>query len=176
MIHFSLPSSNQQSGKECGTYDPDTSIKYYYRNSEIEDCHSLAPRMCRQDAYEVLTATGSSPLEALLMSFEISYDCRSIIKNGEVMGMFGCSKMDDISGIPWLLSNGDFKGFRKKFLKEGKMWVESVQSQHKILFNYVHDQNSGAIKWLKFLGFKICREIPNYGFGKHDTFYEFFRV
>ena len=165
-----------QSGRECGTSGHGISTEYYYRNSELEDCHFLAPRMCRQDAYEVLTATGTSPLEALLMSFETSYDCKTIVRDKQVMGMFGCSRMDDISGIPWLLSDGNFTGFRKKFLREGKSWVDGIQNQHQILFNYVHDQNFNAIKWLKFLGFRFCREIPNYGFGKYDTFYEFFRV
>ena len=163
------------SGKVCGTYVP--SICVDYRPSQAQDCYEVADIICKQDAYEVLSSDGLSPLEALQISFETSYECNTIVKNGFIMGMFGCGYGGDkLYGVPWMLTNGDFRGFSKKFLKEAREWILKLSQRHLILYNYVHCENKKSIRWLKWLGFKFMREIPKYGFGKSDTFYEFYLV
>ena len=167
--------SRVQNGKDFGTYAHSTSAEY--RPSIKLDCYELAPRLCQRDAYEVLSSDGLSPLDALLMSLERSYECNTILRNGEPMGMFGVGYGGDtFSGVPWMLTDGDFQGFRKRFLKEGRQWIGNLKKRHQILFNYVHSENEDSIRWLKWLGFKFMRAIPNYGFGKSDTFYEFYLV
>jgi hypothetical protein len=175
MTPSSLVSFRVPNGKDYGISDHSTSAKY--RPSVKSDCYELAPRLCAKDAYEVLSSDGLSPLDALLMSLERSYECNTILRNGEPMGMFGVAYGGDtISGIPWMLTDGDFQGFRKRFLKEGRQWIGGLKKRHQILFNYVHQENEDSIKWLKWLGFKFMRAIPKYGFGKSDTFYEFYLV
>ena len=168
-------SSRVRNGKDSGISGPSTSAEY--RPSIKLDCYELAPRLCPQDAYEVLSSDGLSPLDALLMSLERSYECHTILRNGEPMGMFGVGYGGDtMSGVPWMLTDGDFQGFRKKFLKQGRQWIGNLKKRHQVLFNYVHSENTDSIRWLKWLGFKFMRAIPKYGFGKSDTFYEFYLV
>ena len=168
-------SSRVRNGKDYGISGPSTSAEY--RPSIKLDCYELAPRLCPKDAYEVLSSDGLSPLDALLMSLERSYECHTILRNGEPMGMFGVGYGGDtMSGVPWMLTDGDFQGFRKKFLKQGRQWVGNLKKRHQVLFNYVHSENTDSIRWLKWLGFKFMRAIPKYGFGKSDTFYEFYLV
>ena len=168
-------SSRVRNGKDYGISGPSTSAEY--RPSIKLDCYELAPRLCPQDAYEVLSSDGLSPLDALLMSLERSYECHTILRNGEPMGMFGVGYGGDtMSGVPWMLTDGDFQGFRKKFLKQGRQWIGNLKKRHQVLFNYVHSENTDSIRWLKWLGFKFMRAIPKYGFGKSDTFYEFYLV
>lgn len=175
MTLSSLAYSNQPSGKVCGTYVPNICVDY--RPSQLSDCYEVASIMSKKDAYEVLSSGGLSPLEALKFSFERSYECNTIVRNGEPMGMFGCGFGDhQLYGIPWMLTDGNFEGFKKRFLKEGRSWIEKLKNRHQILYNYVHDQNDDSIRWLQWLGFKFMRAIPNYGFGKSDTFYEFYLV
>ena len=168
-------SSRVRNGKDYGISGPSTSAEY--RPSIKLDCYELAPRLCPKDAYEVLSSDGLSPLDALLMSLERSYECHTILRNGEPMGMFGVGYGGDtMSGVPWMLTDGDFQGFRKKFLKQGRQWIGNLKKRHQVLFNYVHSENTDSIRWLKWLGFKFMRAIPKYGFGKSDTFYEFYLV
>ena len=175
MTPSSLVSSRVRNGKDYGISGPSTSAEY--RPSIKLDCYELAPRLCPQDAYEVLSSDGLSPLDALLMSLERSYECHTILRNGEPMGMFGVGYGGDtMSGVPWMLTDGDFQGFRKKFLKQGRQWIGNLKKRHQVLFNYVHSENTDSIRWLKWLGFKFMRAIPKYGFGKSDTFYEFYLV
>jgi len=175
MIHSSLAYSNQPSGKDFGISVP--SICVDYRPSEAQDCYEVAPIMCKRDAYEVLSSDGISPLEALQLSFETSYECNTLLRNGEPMGMFGCGYGEDkIYGVPWMLTDGKFKGMTKWGLVHSREWINKVKQRHQILYNYVHNENKQSLRWLKWLGFKFMRSIPNYGFGKRDTFYEFYLV
>jgi len=37
---------------------------------------------------------------------------------------------------------------------------------YKYLYNFVDKRNTKALRWLKFIGFNIIEEIPEYGYSK----------
>ena len=151
----------------------------HYRPSTINDCYALAPKMCKQDQREVMASGGHTPLEALLKSFEASYECNSIINDdGDMIGMFGVAKhplMPELYGIPWLLSDGTIHTIRRDFLTLSKQWIEKVSNRHRILFNYSDCRNSKAHGWLMWLGFKFINKVENFGKGE-KPFYLFVRI
>tara|TARA_B100000902_G_C26770699_1_gene650244 strand:- start:155 stop:559 length:405 start_codon:yes stop_codon:yes gene_type:complete len=121
--------------------------------------------MRKQDAFEVYCSHGVSPIEALRISFMNSHDCFTIIMNDEkIVGMFGVVQMDD-AGMPWMLSSDDLaeKQNAATFLPKGRAWVDSLKSQYKSLYNYVHADNTVSIRWLKWLGFDLNEEFVDWG-------------
>lgn len=166
-----------QSGKGSTICVPEEKVSYI-RNSVVEDVFDLAPKVCEKDQEEIWRSHKSTPIKSLTAGFYASEDVLTIIHQEEIKGMFGVNRstLDDRIGIPWMLTDGNFKGFELKFLREGRRWVDSLlTSDWDLLFNYVDIYNSNAIKWLKFLKFSFVRIIPEFGYAK-TPFVEFMRI
>ena len=117
-------------------------------------------------------------MDSLCAGFYASDEVHTIVHNGLIKGMFGVNKsmINDRIGIPWMLSDGDFKGLEITFLRTGKKWVDGLLSTNwDLLYNYVDVDNHNAIKWLKFLGFSFIRVMPNFGYAG-TPFVEFMRI
>ena len=150
-------------------------MTHHYRPSTIKDCLELAPNMRLQDVDEVKASHGWEPLKALEESFRLSQECNSIIhKDGSVVGMFGVSDQG-VYAMPWLLGADKMLETRHEFVPPAKAWVNEMSVQHPLLFNFVHEKNTIAIKWLKSLGFEFIRNFKEYGLGK-EPFIQFVRI
>lgn len=151
-------------------------MKGHYRPYKQEDIIAVAQTMCEADATEVLLSDGLEPLKALQRACRDSEEVNTIVApDGEILGMFGLSYMDDMTGSPWMLTSGKLSKYYMQFLRESKKWVAHANEQRPLLLNYVHVDNKNAILWLKFLGFKFVRMVDEYGVGK-APFYEFVRM
>ena len=173
----SLANSKVQNGKGSTTLGQEEKTSYF-RKSVIEDVFDLAKRVCPQDKEEIWRGSGSKPVDALCAGFYASDEVYTIVHDGLIKGMFGVNKsiINDRIGIPWMLSDGDFKGLEITFLRTGKKWVDGLLSTNwDLLYNYVDVDNHNAIKWLKFLRFSFIRVIPNFGYAK-TPFVEFMRI
>lgn len=150
-------------------------MTHTYRPTRIEDCHDLAPRMRSQDAKEVMASHGKDPLEALLESFNVSLECFTIIhEDGEIVGMFGLADCG-IFASPWLLGSDKLPETKRVMLPVSARWVEEKNTQHPLLLNFVHADNTVSMKWLKSLGFQFINLIQEFGTGK-EPFYQFVRI
>lgn len=130
----------------------------YYRPAVMEDCLELAPRMRQQDMEEVRASHGHTPVEALLNSYYYSDEVYSIIKDGEVIGMFGIAPLAYRLGCPWLLASDELPLIAREFIPISKEWINSLQSKYDVLTNYVHSKNTVSKRWLKWLGFNLLNE------------------
>lgn len=147
----------------------------HYRPYKDEDIAILASTMCEADILEIKLSDGFSPLQALTRACKDSQEVNSIISaDGELLGMFGLSYIDDLVGSPWMLSSGNLSKVYVKFLRQSRQWVEDANNRRGVLVNYVHSENENAIKWLRFLGFSFIRKVE-YG-ATNAPFYEFVRI
>ncbi|WP_144244313.1 hypothetical protein [Nitrincola sp. A-D6] len=127
------------------------------------------------DVREVYASTGMEPLTVLKGCFHASEECLSIINDeGQVVAMFGYSVLAEDLAAPWFLSSGGEAAFTKKFLREGRKWVQVVNKKYPLLTNFVDVRNKVAQDWLRFLGFTFLRTIP-YGVSR-KPFTEFVRI
>lgn len=148
----------------------------FYRASTVQDCEELAPRMREADAREVMASGGYTPLDALLVSLVNADETNTIIHEDKVIGMFGVGTCDESGmGIPWMLASEEINDISFQFLRESRYWIRRVQDKYPLLYNYVAAENTVAVQWLRFLGFKFIREIENFQDGGL-TFYEFVRI
>lgn len=147
----------------------------YYRPTLESDIEPLAAILREGDKKELQASSGKNPIEALTFCFNVSEECNSIIYDDKVIGMFGCSRINDEMGSPWLLGSDYIPEIRKAVLTVSKEWVQEKQKEYKILLNYIDKRNNYAFNWLKYLGFTFVQEIENFGV-EERPFIEFVRI
>ena len=145
----------------------------YVRIAKINDALELAPKMRDADVKEIKASDNSSPLEALILPFahEPPELCKtfSIIGTGKegVIGMFGVAPSTiEERGVAWMLASDELFNHTHRFLKECPYWVKEMGKGYKYLYNFVDKRNTHAVRWLKFLGFEVTAEEPQFGYGK----------
>ena len=150
-------------------------MTHHYRPARFEDCREIAPLMREQDVKEVMYSHGFSPLKSLQESYRLSQVHNSIIhEDGSVVGMFGVADAGAFAS-PWLLGTDKIIDTRKEFIPQAIEWVNRMSDKYPLMFNFVHEDNTVSIRWLKSLGFEFIKLDKEYGVGK-QPFYQFVRI
>lgn len=76
-------------------------------------------------------------------------------------------------GIPWLLGTDDAVRNKRVFINHSKQALEEMKSICPNLFNFVHEDNTVNIRWLKWLGFKFDEPEP---IGKNGAMFRRFYI
>ena len=146
-----------------------------YRPTQRDDIAALAPRLREQDRMELLAATGRDAATALTHSFDNSKRCWSMLRNGEVIAMFGVGHMRNRpqDGRIWMLGSDELFRQGRALLCDGPIWVREMMRGHTALGNFVDARDKSYIRWLKRLGFRFVRLHEKFGLEK-QPFWEFF--
>ena len=101
----------------------------HVRKAKLEDAVYLSEHMRPEDIKEIKISHNVKPLEGLLSSFQL--------KNTKVFAIIGtnkeCVAMFGISDCPF---------------------VNVLNEEYKIIYNWVHPDNWKTLKWLQFCGFQ----------------------
>jgi len=150
------------------------------RESTLQDATDMAPNLRAADVAELQASLGDlmDTEEILQVSIEHSDDPRTVELEGEPIAIFGV--VDSKEEIPkvgyvWLLGTNRIKDIRNQFLRRCKEQLSEQEKPYEVLTNFVDARNKVHIKWLRWMGFTIIREVENYG-AEGRTFYEFARV
>ena len=132
-----------------------------------EHALALAPIVRRADAEEVWAASRSTPEEALLRGLEYSLDPRAGLVDGTVACVFGVGQVTLASdwGIPWMLASPEVERHARAFLRLNLAYVREIRGQYRVLLNFVDARNTMALRWLRWLGFRVLPAVP---FGADD--------
>jgi len=143
----------------------------YYKTSTKDDLYYLAPRLRYEDKQEILALVGLTPIQALLMSFNMSETCFTIFNpKEEPVAIFGVTE----KGAVWLLATDNIIDVQIPFLKQSRDVVEFYNNKHPLLWNVVDCRNTLHIKWLDWCGFTFISKRKLGVLNKE--FYEFVRV
>jgi hypothetical protein len=148
--------------------------KPYVREASIFDCGKLAKVMRKEDQQELWFASRSTPLKSLFNGYQGNRCWTGVNTNEEIFMMFGVSRKDEFTGVPWMLASDDLKNVRRTFIKECGSYVEQMFEGYDVLTNHVWSKNEVHIKWLKWLGFKFLPAKPMGIDG--ELFYEFYKL
>jgi len=150
------------------------------RESTLQDATDMAPNLRAADVAELQASLGDlmDTEEILQVSIEHSDDPRTVELEGEPIAILGV--VDSKEEIPkvgyvWLLGTNRIKDIRNQFLRRCKEQLSEQEKPYEVLTNFVDARNKVHIKWLRWMGFTIIREVENYG-AEGRTFYEFARV
>lgn len=144
----------------------------FVRVAQRGDIDPIANNLCWGDSIEAL-ALATSNHGMLKSSFEESVEAHTIVLNGTPISMFGVVKHDLMSGdaIFWILSSEEIYRVSRKLLKNSKKFIDIWLQDNDRLYNYIHADNTRALRWAKFLGAKL-ELVPKYGVNGED-FYRF---
>ena len=147
-------------------------VKPHHRKSVLSDVVDLSPHLRKADKREVETL-GLTPETALCVGYIQSSVCRTIVNgDGEPVAMFGVVPSDKMSGIVWMLGSNLLLDIKTIFLKQCRHEVIQLNTLYPHLYNVIDSRNTLHIKWIKWCGFKIIKEIMI----NNTKFYEFCRI
>lgn len=136
------------------------------RPSTQADAVDLAPLMRPEDAQEVFSASGKSPLGALMAGLRESETCLTVEYDGKPAAMFGVvpgNIRDTALGYVWLLGSPAIEDFARDFLRESKDRLKELGEGYDVLTNYVDCRNQAHLRWLEWLGFEFGAVDEKYG-------------
>lgn len=131
-------------------------------NTEIrvatnEDLIALAADMRQADKDEVYASGGYSPLEALFDSAANSDFTHAILFNGQVGFVVG---VDGTHGVVWALTGNLVNKYPKEFARVTRAIVHGLSRKYPVLQNMVDARYSAALRWVRWLGFKVYPAVP----------------
>ena len=144
------------------------------RLATLEDVHSLTPRLRKADLREIEAVGRESPFEALLTGFNSPDPTYVAVDEDDVPHViFGTHPSHEpILGYVWMMASDDVNKYWVQLLRETKAWVDRLKGHYRVLSNCVHKDNTLHIRWLRWAGFSLLRELT---FNK-EPFIEFAKL
>ena len=137
---------------------------YIVRKTIKKDCKILAVKMRQSDKNEIWSSHTATPIEALEQGLNEAGDfCYTLLLNEEVVGIFGVNRVDNESGVVWLMGSNNMTSNKSGFYKVSKKYLRLFRKEFSLLFNYVDDRNKQTAKWLEKLGFSFIQQEPEFG-------------
>ena len=151
-------------GGNASPEKPENLMLYRVRKTKKQDCYELSERVREVDKQEIWSSGRYTPISALLKGFENSRDhCYTLLLSEKVVGIFGVSKVQEGTGIVWLMGSDDMTKHKKDFYKVSKKYLKLFLHEFKTVFNYVDERNSTTARWLQKLGFNLLKREPEFG-------------
>lgn len=126
-------------------------------HADISHAFRLAPKVRQADRDEILAASGSLPLRALVEGIKSSREAYTVLFHGEPCFIFGVVDLG-ATGAVWALGSDEVALFKRTFLRESRAWLEKLGEGFEYVGNLIDARNTVHIRWLEWLGFTFCEE------------------
>ena len=148
------------------------------RRSKVHDAPPLAAGLRPADLQEIKSHVGEDPvahIERSIMCSDPGYTILNAINIPvAVFGVIPDAREAGVGKI-WMLASDEFVSYRYLFLRHCRDWIERLQQEYSVLWNYIDARNTVHIRWLKWCGFIFIRSIAEHGV-ERIPFLEFERV
>lgn len=136
--------------------------------AEARHIPHLAKNMREADIIEVNCFTGD-PAKALFNGLMNDDHTFTLMDSMEVpYAMFGAGTVNKEAYI-WMLGTDDIVKYKRFFIKICRAWVNVLVNKYSTVFNFVHEDNKLAIRWLEWCGAVLGEEV----IVKNERFYQF---
>ena len=137
---------------------------YVVRKTKRNDCLILSKKIRKSDKDEIWSSHRATPIEALEQGLNESGDfCYTLVLNKEIVGIFGVNRVDNKSGVVWLMGSNNMTSNKSGFYKVSKEYLRLFRKEFDTLFNYVDNRNKQTSMWLEKLGFSFIKQEPVFG-------------
>lgn len=121
----------------------------------ISHCIRVAKYMREEEKREI-EATGESPEQAIIRSFNSSFWVRTgVDKHNQPLGITGLAYLDNKWVSPWLLCTADVLKYWRPFLRTCKKELIEIEEKYPNLINAIDMRYTKSIRWAEWLGFRI---------------------
>lgn len=144
------------------------------RRATTEDAVDIAKRLREADLKEIHAVGDSTPEESLLRGLSSPDPCYVAVDSAGIpQVIFGTAPSPDhFAGYVWMMATDEIKENWVQILRETRPWIGRIRGHYRLLTNAVHSENAVHIRWLRWAGFTIIREVTHNG----HTFYEFAKI
>ena len=131
----------------------------------LEHAEYVAKHIRFADREEIWASHKYTPERALITAIMHSQIAFAGKVNGEVVCVWGIHEESLMlsNATPWMIGTDKLDKYAKTFIQHCRPQAALLLSQYKYLKNYVDARNTRAIRWLKWLGFRIASEPEPYG-------------
>ena len=138
-------------------------MKMTTRPSVLADVSYIAYHLRPADVAELKASSGNDPLASISHGFEKSDNCTTIInEEGTPIGIGGVIPADGY-GVVWMVATPGIEECGTSLLRQSRPFMDKLQENYPILFNFIDDRNDLHKKWVKWVGFEFVKTIENYG-------------
>lgn len=119
----------------------------------------IAANLRQQDLDEI-EAMDSGP-DALSLSVKLSSHGYCIMdRNGEPCAMFGAAPhpLPGV-GVVWMLGTDGIRREATGIARRTRRYFNELNSAYSILFNYIDARNTVSLRWLRWGGFELLRDV-----------------
>ena len=129
---------------------------------------SLSQEAREIDREEVYYQSGMDMADALELSYSLSTVCKAGFLDDKLVNVWGVCLMnlEDGIGQPWMIGTDEVENATLPFLRNCCYYLNEMQQGYSSLYNHVYADNAIAIRWLKWMGFKMQDAAPYGPFGK----------
>lgn len=123
-----------------------------------EHIGAVAARVRQADRVELHLAACELPEETLQRALAASSLAWTGMIDGVPVCMFGVSPgviLGDV-GHPWMVGTDLVDRYPRTFLRRCKGCVKEMLAAYSTLENFAHEENTRALQWLIWLGFKVA--------------------
>lgn len=147
------------------------------RSSTIEDVDYLCTRLRESDVHEVYASHHYSPFMALYLSLYKSVIALTVEDHGIPLAMFGLNPETIMGsrGVVWLLASTDLNYRKVRFVRHTKKFIKLMMTNYTFIYNFVHENNTESIEWLRRSGAVIYEPRPYGVEGENFRFFYFER-
>lgn len=150
--------------------------KGYVRKADLQDVPKIVADLRPADRAE-LKAASPYPLGETL-KFGVTHGVCEVacLPDGTPVAIWGTTPTQDPDlGLVWMVATTRFSVLHRQFLRECRRGIDRIGRDYKALYNYTDARNTVHHRWLKWCGFTIIKEHPEFGV-EGRPFYEFVRI
>ena len=124
--------------------------------TELKHCAELAANLDEAGRNLIIDNWDIEPEDGITESFDMSPLCWTVLIDGKVAGMFGCT--DD--GNAWLTTAPAIEKAKLRFIRQSQKYIRQMAEYcGGGLVSYAYKDNELLIKWLKWSGFEIVGDM-----------------
>ena len=130
------------------------------RKPQWGDSLELVVKMRQADLEELAALGYTSGLDHLIdTSVNASAPAYTITADGDVACIMGVVPLVDGAAI-WMLGTDLVTVHQRALMRLCRPYIQAFLSEYKHLYNYVHADNTRAVRWLKSVGFTLQSPEP----------------
>ena len=133
--------------------------QHQIRKATIEDALHVSQNLRPADLSE-LEGVGQTKFNVVLGVLWCEDTFTFTNHDGEVAGIGGVIPDGEGNARIWVLCTPAIKSMGKTFFRHGKQYVEELTKPYKMVYATCDSRNKENHRFLKFLGFKALRAIP----------------
>ncbi len=126
------------------------------RSTKEKDLSHIISNMRESDTREIWASNHLTPKEAVMMSYNISDHCYTLLAEGVPIAIAGVATANDLKGgVVWMLGTPEVEKHTVGVVKSTRFLVRKHRKDYEYLFNWIHNDNKTTQRWLHRLGFTI---------------------